>query len=148
MLIRNTMTKIVATMEAKIIHIAMLYRYRNEANVDENLWAGLLCIVFFFLIISVIAFPNGPFTRPHPAFWRILFGCSVLYLLALQFMMFQNYPTIRSIFYWIDPKLKNFHIDMEKVRKCLSVDELFISTIVFLLLRNMALIARTSVGIA
>jgi len=60
------MTKIVATMEAKIIHIAMLYRYRNEANVDENLWAGLLCIVFFFLIISVIAFPNGPFTRPIP----------------------------------------------------------------------------------
>ncbi|KAI8036665.1 hypothetical protein M5D96_010466 [Drosophila gunungcola] len=87
---------------------------RNEANVDENLWAGLLCIVFFFLIISVIAFPNGPFTRPHPAVWRILFGCSVLYLLTLQFLMFQNYPTIRSIFYWIDPKLKNFHIDMEK----------------------------------
>ncbi|KMZ00831.1 phosphatidylserine synthase isoform X2 [Drosophila simulans] len=87
---------------------------RNEANVDENLWAGLLCIVFFFLIVSVIAFPNGPFTRPHPAVWRILFGCSVLYLLTLQFLMFQNYPTIRSIFYWIDPKLKNFHIDMEK----------------------------------
>lgn len=91
------------------------YIYRNEANLDDNLWAGLLCIVFFFLIVSVIAFPNGPFTRPHPAVWRILFGCSVLYLLMLQFLMFQNYSTIRNIFYWIDPKLKNFHIDMEKV---------------------------------
>lgn len=116
MLIRNTTAaEIVATMGAKFTHFAMHYRYRNEANVDDNLWAGLLCIVFFFLIVSVIAFPNGPFTRPHPAVWRILFGCSVLYLLTLQFLMFQNYPTIRSIFYWIDPKLKNFHIDMEKV---------------------------------
>lgn len=113
------MTEIVAAaMESKITHLAMLYyRYRNEANVDENIWAGLLCIVFFFLIVSVIAFPNGPFTRPHPAVWRILFGCSVLYLLTLQFLMFQNYTTIRSMFYWIDPKLKNFHIDMEKVSR-------------------------------
>ncbi|XP_017844012.2 phosphatidylserine synthase 1 isoform X2 [Drosophila busckii] len=87
---------------------------RNESNLDDNLWSGLCCIVFFFLIISVIAFPNGPFTRPHPAVWRILFGCSVLYLLMLQFLMFQNYPTIRNIFYWLDPKLKNFQIDMEK----------------------------------
>lgn len=118
MLIRNTTAaEIVATMGAKFTHFAMHYRYRNEANVDDNLWAGLLCIVFFFLIVSVIAFPNGPFTRPHPAVWRILFGCSVLYLLSLQFLMFQNYPTIRSIFYWIDPKLKNFHIDMEKVTR-------------------------------
>ncbi len=34
-------------------------------------------MIFFFLIISVLAFPNGPFTRPHPAVWRILFGVSV-----------------------------------------------------------------------
>ncbi|KAL5274395.1 PTDSS1 family protein [Megaselia abdita] len=74
----------------------------------------MLCVVFFFLIVSVLAFPNGPFTRPHPAVWRILFGCSVLYLLALQFLMFQNYKTIMNIFYWLDPKLQNFHINLEK----------------------------------
>lgn len=106
------------TYKRKLIKLTTesLYNCRNETNIDDNLWAGLLCIVFFFLIVSVIAFPNGPFTRPHPAVWRILFGCSVLYLLMLQFLMFQNYPTIRSIFYWLDPKLKDFHIDMEKVR--------------------------------
>lgn len=79
----------------------------------------MLCVIFFFLIISVLAFPNGPFTRPHPAVWRILFGCSVLYLLILQFLMFQNYKTIMQLLYWLDPKLKDFHINMDKVRKFL-----------------------------
>lgn len=87
---------------------------RNEASLQDNIWAGMLCVVFFFLIISVLAFPNGPFTRPHPAVWRILFGISVLYLLTLQFFMFQNYKTIMGIFYWLDPKLKDFHINMDK----------------------------------
>ncbi|XP_073838665.1 phosphatidylserine synthase-like [Musca autumnalis] len=87
---------------------------RDEGNFEENIWAGILCVVFFFLIISVLAFPNGPFTRPHPAVWRILFGCSVLYLMALQFLMFQNHKTIMNIFYWLDPKLKDFHINMDK----------------------------------
>lgn len=87
---------------------------RDEGNIEENIWAGILCVVFFFLIISVLAFPNGPFTRPHPAVWRILFGCSVLYLMALQFFMFQNHKTIMNIFFWLDPKLQDFHINMDK----------------------------------
>lgn len=45
----------------------------------------------------------------------MLFGISVLYLLLLQFFMFQNYKTIMGIIYWIDPKLQEFHINMEKV---------------------------------
>ena len=84
---------------------------------QDNIWAGMLCAIFFFLILSVLAFPNGPFTRPHPAVWRILFGLSVLYLLGLQFLMFQNYKTIMDIIYWFDPKLKDFHINTEKVIK-------------------------------
>lgn len=90
--------------------------HRNENDNQENIWAGILCVVFFFLIISVLAFPNGPFTRPHPAVWRILFGVSVLYLLGLQFLMFQNYKSIMNILYWLDPSLRNFHIDMDKVK--------------------------------
>lgn len=74
----------------------------------------MLCCVFFFLIISVLAFPNGPFIRPHPAIWRIVFGLSVLYLLALLFLIFQNYKTVRNILIWLDPNLANFHIDMDK----------------------------------
>lgn len=89
--------------------------HRNETNIEDNIWAGICCVVFFFLIVSVLAFPNGPFTRPHPAVWRIVFGLSVLYLLALLFLLFQNYKTVISILHWLDPNLKNFHINMDKV---------------------------------
>lgn len=87
---------------------------RNEDNADDNIWAGACCVVFFFVIISILAFPNGPFTRPHPAVWRIVFGLSVLYLLCLIFLLFQSYKTVRQILVWIDPGLEHFHIDMDK----------------------------------
>lgn len=91
--------------------------FRDESSVDDNIWAGLLCIIFFLLIISVLSFPNGPFTRPHPAVWRMVFGLSIFYLLALLFFLFQDYETARGIILWIDPKLKDFRIDMDKVEK-------------------------------
>lgn len=92
-----------------------LFIFRDESSTQENIWAGICCVIFFFLIISVLTFPNGPFTRPHPAVWRIVFGMSVLYLLALLFLLFQSYSSVYAIMYWIDPNLKEFHIDMEKV---------------------------------
>lgn len=67
------------------------------------------------MIISVLSFPNGPFIRPHPAVWRMVFGLSIFYLLALLFLLFQDYGTARRIILWIDPKLKDFNIDMDKV---------------------------------
>jgi len=67
------------------------------------------------LIISVLAFPNGPFTRPHPAIWRMVFGLSVIYLCVLLFFLFQRYETVMAIFRWLDPGLENFRIDQEKV---------------------------------
>ncbi|CAN7998923.1 unnamed protein product [Ixodes hexagonus] len=87
---------------------------RDDAQLEQNIWSGICCVAFFFLIISVLAFPNGPFTRPHPAVWRIVFGLSVLYLMGLLFLLFQNYANIKSIMYWFYPELRNFSIDSEK----------------------------------
>ncbi|CAH1369216.1 hypothetical protein MTP99_010690 [Tenebrio molitor] len=87
---------------------------RNTDNIENNIWAGMQCCIIFFLIISVLAFPNGPFTRPHPALWRVVFGLSVLYLLGCLFILFQNYQTVKNILLWFDPSLKHFHIDMDK----------------------------------
>lgn len=106
----HTITLLLVSIAA-VIYSAFV---RNEANIEENIWAGILCVVFFFLIVSVLAFPNGPFTRPHPVVWRIVFGLSVLYQLGLLFLLFQNYKTINGILVWLDPKLKDFHINMDK----------------------------------
>lgn len=87
---------------------------RDQSKVQDNIWAGMVCVAFIFLMISVIAFPNGPFTRPHPAVWRILFGMSVLYLLGIMFLMFQSHEQIMDILYWFDGSLRDFHINMDK----------------------------------
>ncbi len=74
----------------------------------SNLLAGLGGASAFFLIISALAFPNGPFVRPHPLLWRMVFGLSVIYLLLVQFLIHQDYATVRSIIVWFDPKMENY----------------------------------------
>jgi phosphatidylserine synthase 1 len=52
-------------------------------------------MIFIFLCISLVAFPNGPFTRPHPLVWRLVLGISVLYWMGLVFALFQSYGDLR-----------------------------------------------------
>uniref|UniRef100_A0A674A1N4 Phosphatidylserine synthase n=1 Tax=Salmo trutta TaxID=8032 RepID=A0A674A1N4_SALTR len=79
---------------------------RDDADVDNNFRVGFLLVVSFFLVISVLAFPNGPFTRPHPAIWRMVFGLSVLYFLFLVFLIFLNWAQVKRLMYWVDPNLR------------------------------------------
>ncbi|XP_037651518.1 phosphatidylserine synthase 1 [Sebastes umbrosus] len=79
---------------------------RDDEHSDNNLRVGLLVAVSFFLVISVLAFPNGPFTRPHPAIWRMVFGLSVLYFLFLVFLIFLNWDQVKMLMYWVDPNLR------------------------------------------
>ncbi|CAL1541969.1 unnamed protein product [Lymnaea stagnalis] len=80
---------------------------RDDSNQEQNIWNGLNCVLLFFLIISVLAFPNGPFTRPHPAIWRIVFGLSVFYFLLLLFILFQTRTDVRKMIIWLYPELKD-----------------------------------------
>ncbi|CAI9720231.1 phosphatidylserine synthase 1-like isoform X2 [Octopus vulgaris] len=87
-----------------LLYVAFM---RNDVSSDDNIWTGLCCMIFIFIIISVLAFPNGPFTRPHPAIWRIVFGLSVLYFMLLVFLLFQNPHDARVILGWLYHDLKN-----------------------------------------
>ena len=90
---------------------------RDSSDHQDNLFTGLCGVFVFFMIVSVLAFPNGPFTRPHPIMWRMVFGCSVLYLLVIQFLIHLDYDAVRSIIIWFDPKMvrhmKNTHLIMQ-----------------------------------
>uniref|UniRef100_A0A915BG91 Phosphatidylserine synthase n=1 Tax=Parascaris univalens TaxID=6257 RepID=A0A915BG91_PARUN len=77
---------------------------REDAHTDNNVLTGLIATAVLFLIVSALAFPNGPFTRPHPVFWRIIFGCSVIYIMLLQFALFQNFSDIKLVLKWLDPE--------------------------------------------
>ncbi|KAG1696137.1 Phosphatidylserine synthase 1 [Nymphon striatum] len=89
----------------------------DSQSYEENIFHGLLCVFLFFLVlinVFVLSLNSGPFTRPHPAVWRIVFGISALYLMVLVFVLFQKYETIKKTIYWFYPDLEDFHIDHEK----------------------------------
>ncbi|XP_054462244.1 phosphatidylserine synthase 1 [Anoplopoma fimbria] len=79
---------------------------RDDEHSDNNLRVGILMVVSFFLVISVLALPNGPFIRPHPAIWSMVFGLSVLYFLFLVFLLFLNWDQVKILMYWLDPNLR------------------------------------------
>uniref|UniRef100_A0A3Q1GWV9 Phosphatidylserine synthase n=1 Tax=Acanthochromis polyacanthus TaxID=80966 RepID=A0A3Q1GWV9_9TELE len=74
---------------------------RDDEHSDNNLRVGLLVVVSFFLVISVLAFPNGPFTRPHPAIWRM-----TLSSLVVIFTHFFSSQIVKTLMYWLDPNLR------------------------------------------
>ncbi|KAL8625201.1 hypothetical protein ACOMHN_030834 [Nucella lapillus] len=97
----HTITLLIACVSG-LLYLAFT---RDESSSELNVWHGFLCLMLFFLIVSILAFPNGPFTRPHPAIWRMVFGASVLYFLLLVFILFQTHTDIRRLIVWLYPDL-------------------------------------------
>lgn len=53
----------------------------------------------------MLQFKDGPFIRPHPAFWRIVLALSVAYQMCLVVLLLQHKDSARHIMKFIDPKL-------------------------------------------
>lgn len=99
-----------------VISLVCVAFYRDDVS-DRyaNTSVGFYALCFVFLSISLLVFPNGPYTRPHPAVWRLVFGVSVLYLLILSFTLFQSYSDIRLFLQWIDHNLNESATDSSVV---------------------------------
>jgi phosphatidylserine synthase 2 len=66
---------------------------------------GAYAAIGSFLMFSMVQFRDGPFIRPHPAFWRIALGINLLYELALVFLLFQDLGSARKMMTLIDSTL-------------------------------------------
>ncbi|GJE91595.1 PSS domain-containing protein [Phanerochaete sordida] len=66
---------------------------------------GAYAAIAGFLLFGVIQFRDGPFVRPHPAFWRLVLGINLLYELALVFLLFQDLNSARAMMVYLDPNL-------------------------------------------
>ena len=66
---------------------------------------GVYAAIASFLLFAMIQFRDGPFVRPHPAFWRIILGVNLVYELALVFLLFQDVHTARHMLTYIDSNL-------------------------------------------
>ena len=59
----------------------MLECIRNEMlDWHSNIYTGLIGVTVFFMMISILTLPNGPFTRPHPALWRCVLGTGRIFI--------------------------------------------------------------------
>ena len=94
-----------------LILIYTAFLRNDETTTASNITTGLLGISFLFLAIGLLVFPNGPFTRPHPAIWRLVFGASVLYFLLISFLLFQRYSDVMKMLHYLDPSLKKLEAD-------------------------------------
>ena len=89
--------------------------------------SGVYAAIAAFLMFSMIQFRDGPFIRPHPAFWRMILGANLLYELALVFLLFQDLKTARHMMTYIDSNLgvplpeKNYAEDCALTPKTLWV---------------------------
>lgn len=66
---------------------------------------GLLGGVVLFLFFSMLQMRDGLFYRPHPAFWRVVMGAAVVYLVFMVWLLFQNPHDARQIWTFVDPNL-------------------------------------------
>ena len=53
----------------------------------------------------MIEFRDGPFIRPHPAFWRLILATNVAYCMVLGFILYQDKSDIRQWLKLVDPNL-------------------------------------------
>lgn len=72
--------------------------YRNGKN-------GVWAVVCAYLIYSVIQGPSTTMIRPHPAFWRLVHGIIVCYLLFMVYLLFQTVDDGRRFFKHLYPEL-------------------------------------------
>jgi len=90
-----------------ILLVGLLYAAfcLESSDTATNARRGFLVVVFVFILIGIQQFRDGPFIRPHPAFWRMVLSFSVIYLLMLVFILFQDKEDIRILLGKIDSSL-------------------------------------------
>lgn len=111
----HTLTLLSVIIVCLIVTAFMRASDESGPNREANLAAGLYSVCFLFLAIGLLVFPNGPYTRPHPAIWRLVFGISVLYFLFLSFVLFQSYQDVQLVLNWLDPLLNETEKDSTKL---------------------------------
>lgn len=84
----------------------------------DNSIRALCAAVFVFLIIGSLVFPSGPFIRPHPTFWRLVFGVTVVYELFLVFLLFMNRSDARRVFTIFNPSLNQAPVEKPYAEHC------------------------------
>ena len=62
----------------------------EEGSHSDHVRQGAASLALVFIMYCVLQTRDGLLVRPHPAIWRALHGCGVLYLLLLSALVVQR----------------------------------------------------------
>uniref|UniRef100_A0A6Q2XVK6 Phosphatidylserine synthase n=1 Tax=Esox lucius TaxID=8010 RepID=A0A6Q2XVK6_ESOLU len=86
-----------------LVYVTLLEETPQDTTYNTK--RGIVASILVFLCFGVTQAKDGPFTRPHPAYWRFWLCVSVVYELFLIFVLFQTVHDGRQFMKSIDPKL-------------------------------------------
>jgi len=93
------------TLLAVSVLYVLFYAFNDQGSYQRNLNNGAFGLCFLTLVIGSMIFPSGPFIRPHPLFWRIIFTISVIYMGGLMFLVFLTPDQMREGLKIFDEKM-------------------------------------------
>ncbi|PFH33268.1 phosphatidyl serine synthase [Besnoitia besnoiti] len=105
----------------------------EAGNLRYRIASGIIAAVSMFLVFATLQLPDGLLVRPSPIFWRFVKGCSVLYLVLLVFLLFQDLDDVRRGLHYIDPALGKPLPEKSYAQNCHSFSTLADSMDVFVL---------------
>ncbi|KAJ3210118.1 hypothetical protein HDU82_008743 [Entophlyctis luteolus] len=85
-----------------LVYYAMFIAHDDVVSNTKMGIAGCFGVI---LLTGLLEFKDGPFIRPHPAFWRLVLAVSVFYQLILVMLLFQDKHTARHLMTYLDPNL-------------------------------------------
>ncbi|KAJ3090084.1 hypothetical protein HK102_004705 [Quaeritorhiza haematococci] len=90
-----------------LMFLALIYVALFVVEDDRvfNTKVGIFTSIGVLLLLGMLEFRDGPFIRPHPAFWRVVLAASVAYQMILVFVLFQTKGDMRAFLRYIDPSL-------------------------------------------
>eukprot|EP00761_Pharyngomonas_kirbyi_P003605 gb/GECH01003609.1/.p1 GENE.gb/GECH01003609.1/~~gb/GECH01003609.1/.p1 ORF type:complete len:502 (+),score=71.36 gb/GECH01003609.1/:1-1506(+) len=98
----HTITGLVVVI-ATIIYLAFFSN--PERNSEGNIKMGLTVGIMVFLTYCFLQLRDGYLLRPHPAVWRVVLGCNIIYLVLMVFILFQNVDDARQWLRYLYPEL-------------------------------------------
>ncbi|CAH0478907.1 unnamed protein product [Peronospora belbahrii] len=84
------------------------YSFTHESQDQvQNVRNALFAAILVFLVYCFLQTRDGLMMRPHPGVWRVVHGCSVVYLLLLAAMLVQNRQNAMKAMQFLFPETGN-----------------------------------------
>eukprot|EP01013_Petalomonas_cantuscygni_P002106 TRINITY_DN12132_c0_g1_i1.p1 TRINITY_DN12132_c0_g1~~TRINITY_DN12132_c0_g1_i1.p1 ORF type:complete len:481 (-),score=93.16 TRINITY_DN12132_c0_g1_i1:242-1684(-) len=77
----------------------------SATDIRVGAYYGARAATVFFLFFCALHLPDGIMRRPHVVFWRVVLGLSVAYAMFLSFLLYLDLESVRSVFFFLDPRL-------------------------------------------